>query len=113
MANEEIGDVLAGLMSNPEALSRAVSALRSSGILSDAAKAASSSPAQKEEVPPTDASESLVPVTASESGGDRSTALLSALRPFVAPERRERIDRLLRLLRLIRLAEKTDLFAKG
>lgn len=82
-------DKLAGLFNDPEKLSSLLSLVSSFGL----------APEQKPKEPPVPA--------APDSAPDRIEMLLTALRPFVSPGRREKMDRAIQAARLTRIAGRT------
>lgn len=123
MQNDDLGEKLNAMLSDPESLSRLAgmaSALASSGVLSglmgnlraggDSQTASDDTkvPSPTEENRPSD----TLPVEAQQSlqngiraVNGRHSALLRALKPYLGQEKQARIDQMMRLLQLAELAD--------
>ena len=122
MQNDDLGEKLNAMLSDPESLSRLAgmaSALASSGVLSglmgnpkagggETASDDTKAPSMSEENRPSD----TLPVEAQQSlqngiraVNGRHSALLRALKPYLGQEKQARIDQMMRLLQLAELAD--------
>lgn len=108
MENNDLSSLLSGVMNNPEIMNKL------SGILQnpEAMKAISgavSSDSQKEESqsPP-----SLPKLPQNEDAKNRAR-LISALKPYLNPDRRDKADKLLGLLSILELTGSANLFGRG
>lgn len=131
MSGPDVSDLFSSLLSDPEKVARAMEVLRRAADTTakneangegspagagqrtdgnmtgtDGAGTASAVPDIKEILPAAKPAEEPNPAR----GGDRYIALLSALRPYLSAERRDKVDRILRFLRLAELAGGPDFF---
>ena len=111
----EIEDKISSVLSNPDAMGKVMEAVRSlagsSGSGSDAAQ-------KKDDSAPAGALQGLMsgidPKTmgsmmkllgAYTGGDDRRLALLTALKPYLRPERQDNVDRALQIMKLAKVAQ--------
>ena len=107
MENNDLSAILSGVMSNPEIMSKL------SGVLSDpeAMKSISAmaSGAQRKEEPV----QTPLPIPKQSDDAKNRARLISALKPYLNPERRDKADKLLGLLSVLELTGSANLFKRG
>lgn len=109
MENNDLSSLLSGVMSNPEVMSKL------SGILSDpeamkSISAMASGVQHKEEVKE---SPHVLPIPGHSDEAKNRARLISALKPYLNPERRDKADKLLGLLSILELTGSANLFGRG
>ena len=107
MENNDLSSILSGVMSNPDIMNRL------SGILSDPEMMKNISKAvneKKEEEKPT--LPTLALPKQSEETKNRAR-LISALKPYLNQDRRDKADKLLGLLSILELTGSSNLFRRG
>ena len=107
MEGMDISSLLSGVMSNPEIMAKL------SGILNDpeAMKkiSAMASGSQQEQKP----SQPSLPISGHSDEAKNRARLISALKPYLNPERRDKADKLLGLLSILELTGSSNLFGRG
>lgn len=107
MENNDLSALLSGVMSNPEIMSKL------SGILSDPEAvnsiSAMASGAQRKEEPKAPP----LPIPKQSDDAKNRARLISALKPYLNPERRDKADKLLGLLSILELTGSANLFKRG
>ena len=122
MQNDDLGEKLNAMLSDPESLSRLAgmaSALASSGVLSglmgnpkagggETASDDTKAPSMSEDNRPSDTLPAETPKSLQNgirAVNGRHSALLRALKPYLGQEKQARIDQMMRLLQLAELAD--------
>ncbi len=109
MENNDLSSLLSGVMSNPELMSKL------SGILSDpetmktisgAVSGASQEKEQKPHPP-------VLPNIPQNEDAKNRARLISALKPYLNADRRDKADKLLGLLSILELTGSANLFKRG
>ncbi|MBQ4561715.1 MAG: hypothetical protein IJA55_05240 [Clostridia bacterium] len=109
MENNELSSLLSGVMSNPEIMSKL------SGILSDpeamktisgAVSGAAGEKEEKQEI-------SALPKIPQNEDAKNRARLISALKPYLNADRRDKADKLLGLLSILELTGSANLFKRG
>ena len=111
---DEIEQRLNSILSDPASMSKIMELAQGLGLNSPAPAAApeaSAAPAAPPPVPagpPAGGLSALAPLLSSlgkQSGDDRQTALLKALRPYLRSERQERLDQAIQAARMVKIAK--------
>lgn len=112
--DDNISEMLKGVMSDPETMSKLMSVAQ--GIMgsqpsgSDKPQGNESKPSIEDTEPePKPHSSSPKPNPLS-SGNEERIALISAIRPYLSPERRRSADSLIKMLKMMKLADISKLF---
>ncbi len=109
MENNDLSTLLSGVMSNPEIMDKLSGILQNPEALKAISGAAAGATPQKEEsAPPT----SLPKLPQNEDAKNRAR-LISALKPYLNPDRRDKADKLLGLLSILELTGSANLFGRG
>lgn len=107
MENTDISALLSGIMSNPEVMGKL------SGILSDpeAMKTVSAmaSGTQRKDEP----KDPPLPIPKQSDDAKNRARLISALKPYLNQDRRDKADKLLGLLSILELTGSANLFKRG
>ena len=102
--DSDIGELLQSVLQDPEQMSRIAAAAQS---LMGGESAAGSAPAQTPvSAQPSEAKllSALSGMLGQKGGQSRSSALLSAMRPYMRPEKQEKLDRAMQIARMVRVA---------
>lgn len=104
----DLNELLAQVMSNPQAMEQMQSLAQSLGLQGASEQA---QPAQPVSAPPSEGMPvaiqlmgTLLQMSRSMGGDDRQTALIQALKPFVRPERARKLERAIQVAKISRLA---------
>ena len=112
--DDNISEMLKGVMSDPETMSKLMSVAQG---LMGSQPSGNDKPHDTEPKQSTEASEpepKAQPSNAKHnplsSGNEERIALISAIRPYLSPERRRSADSLIKMLKMMKLADMSKLF---
>lgn len=112
--DDNISEMLKGVMSDPETMSKLMSVAQG---LMGSQPSGNDKPQENESKSSTEASEpepkaqpSNAKVNPLSSGNEERIALISAIRPYLSPERRRSADSLIKMLKMMKLADMSKLF---
>ncbi len=95
--DDNISEMLKGVMSDPETVSKLMSVAQ--GLMGDGEKPS----------PPPEKSPDNKPSLLSK-GNEERIALISAIRPYLSPERRKSADSMIKMLKVMKMTDMTKLF---
>ncbi len=99
--DDNITEMLKGVMSDPETMSRLMSVAE--GLMGEGARS-SPPPAEKEQKDEPKGLPSLL-----SSGNEERIALIAAIRPYLSPERRRSADSMIKMLKMMKLTDMSKL----
>lgn len=106
-------EMLKEVLADPEAMEKLMGAAETlMGEKITPSDKSSSAPTSEAPPEPTQATAALRPLPPKEKhgGGDDRIALLTALRPYLSPERRKSADNLIRMMKMMKLTDLKKLF---
>ena len=109
MENNDLSSLLSGVMSNPDIMSKLSGILSDPDAMKSISGAVSGMSDEKEEkpVPP------ALPLPKQSEDAKNRARLISALKPYLNEDRRDKADKLLGLLSILELTGSANLFKRG
>ena len=111
MENNDLSSLLSGVMSNPEVMSKLSGILSNPEAMKTISGAVSGASGEKEEKQQ-EASFALPKMPQNEDAKNRAR-LISALKPYLNADRRDKADKLLGLLSILELTGSANMFKRG
>lgn len=104
--DENLSEMLKGVLSDPDAMSKIMGAAQ--GLMGSSA----TPEARPKESNGTASTEDTVPTVThvGKTGNEERIALISALKPYLSSKRRENADSLIKMLKMMKLADMSKLF---